>query len=167
MTGIARRELVRRLIAAGTIGSQGELIDALAARGVHVTQATASRDLAALGVVRARRDGRPRYLLPDDVGGRDELAAPGQLRRLLADLPLQIDAAPPLLVLRTVPGGANAIASAIDLSHLDDVVGTVAGDDTIFIACRSAAGLRRVRRHLESLIGVADAAPAPPVLETT
>jgi transcriptional regulator of arginine metabolism len=143
-----RRELVRQLIAGGRIGSQGQLVRELAARGVAVTQATVSRDLAELGAVRGTRGGATRYLLPDDLAEHGDAQAPQLLRRLLADLPLTIDEAPPLLILRTAPGAANAIASAIDLSFLPGVVGTVAGDDTIFVACRDAAALADLRGHL-------------------
>ena len=153
-----RRELVRQLVASGRIHSQAQLVEELTGYGMAVTQATVSRDLAALGVVRGMRGGTPRYLLPDDVAERTEFDASERLRRLLADLPLAIDEAPPLLVLRTAPGAAHAIASALDLSFLPEVVGTVAGDDTIFVACRGRASLRRLRSTLSGLRG-ASAAP--------
>jgi transcriptional regulator of arginine metabolism len=143
-----RQELIRQLLAAGPVRSQHELQDALARRGVAVNQATISRDLAALGVVRGQRGGGPAYLLPDDVAEAPALVAAARLHRLLTDLPISMDAAPPLLVLRTTPGAANAIASSLDAIRHPDVVGTVAGDDTIFIACRGRAGLARVREHL-------------------
>ena len=152
-----RRDQVRRLIAAGGVHTQGELVAALRARGVDVTQATISRDLAGLGVVRGFRGGRLTYLLPDDVSDGAG-AAESRLRRLLADLPLTIAEASPLVVLRTSPGGANAIASAIDLSQWEDVVGTIAGDDTIFVACADAAAMRRFRERLEAFIGQASTA---------
>ena len=148
---IDRRELVRQLVASGRIGTQAQLVRELAAHGVAVTQATVSRDLAELGAARGARGGAMRYLLPDDVTERADAQAPQLLRRLLADLPLTIDAAPPLLILRTAPGAANAIASAIDLSFLPGVVGTVAGDDTIFVACRDATALARLREHLTAV----------------
>jgi transcriptional regulator of arginine metabolism len=148
-----RRELVRQLVASGRIHSQAQLVEELTGYGMAVTQATVSRDLAALGVVRGMRGGTPRYLLPDDVAERTEFDAGERLRRLLADLPLAIDEAPPLLVLRTAPGAAHAIASALDLNFLPGVVGTVAGDDTIFVACRGRASLRRLRSTLSGLRG--------------
>lgn len=151
--GNRRRELVRQLIGSGRIGSQAELVRELESHGVRVTQATVSRDLAALGVVRGAGTGGRRYLLPDDVAERGDPQAPDRLRRLLADLPLAIDEAAPLLVLRTAPGAAHAIASAIDFSFLPGVVGTVAGDDTIFVACRSRDDLRRLRDHLATVRG--------------
>ena len=130
-----RRDQVRRLIAAGGVHTQGELVAALAARGVEVTQATISRDLAGLGVVRGFRGGRHTYLLPDDMTDGTG-AAQARLRRLLADLPLEIAETAPLVVLRTPPGAAQFLASALDRAGLPDVVGTIAGDDTIFVVAR-------------------------------
>ncbi len=158
MSTFERRDLVRRLIATGTIRTQADLVSALAERGMDVTQATVSRDLAGLGVVRGVRGGRLTYLLPDDVTEGAAAAAENRLRRLLADLPLTIAEAPPLVVLRTSPGAANAIASSVDLSAWDEVVGTIAGDDTIFVACADAGAMRRFRERLEAI--VADAARA-------
>jgi transcriptional regulator of arginine metabolism len=151
MGTIERRDQVRRLIAAGGVHTQGELVAALAERGVEVTQATVSRDLAGLGVVRGFRGGRHTYLLPDDMTDGTG-AAQARLRRLLADLPLAIAEAAPLVVLRTSPGAANAIASSIDLSQWGDVVGTIAGDDTIFVACTDAPAMRRFRARLERML---------------
>jgi transcriptional regulator of arginine metabolism len=157
-----RQELIRQLLAAGPVRSQHALQAALAEHGVDVNQATISRDLAALGVVRGSRGGGPAYLLPDDVAEAPAAAAAARLRRLLVDLPLEIDMAPPFLVLRTTPGAANAIASSLDLAHHADVVGTVAGDDTIFVACRGRAAMSRVRDYLTALR--AQGAPAPTAL---
>ncbi len=92
-----RQEQIRQLLASGPVRSQRALQAALGERGVEVNQATISRDLAALGVVRGSRGGGPAYLLPDDIADGPALAAAARLRRLLADLPLEIDAAPPLL----------------------------------------------------------------------
>jgi len=148
---LARRQLIRRLIATGEIHSQEQIVDELGRRGVTVTQATVSRDLAELGVVRGVRNGSPVYLASDDLPGSRDPGAADRLRRLLIDLPLTIDEAAPLLVLRTSPGAANAIARAIDLLPLDGVAGTLAGDDTIFIACRDRNALRRLRAQFEAL----------------
>jgi len=159
MGTIERRDQVRRLIAAGGIHTQAELVAAFRERGAEVTQATISRDLAGLGVVRGFRGGRLTYLLPDDMTDGAG-AAEGRLRRLLADLPLTIAETAPLVVLRTSPGGANAIASAIDLSQWEHVVGTIAGDDTIFVACTDAGAMRRFRARLEAFIGQVSATTA-------
>lgn len=148
---LARRQLIRRLIATGEIHSQEQIVAELAHRSITVTQATISRDFAELGVVRGVRNGQPVYLASDDLPSNRDPGAADRLRRLLLDLPLTIDEASPLLVLRTSPGGANAIARAVDLLPLDGVVGTIAGDDTIFIACRDRNALRRLRAQFEAL----------------
>lgn len=159
-----RRELVRQLVATGRFRSQPEIVEALSQRGSRATQATVSRDLAALGAVRGMRGGAPIYLLPDDVAAPPDTRNEQRLRRLLADLPLTIDEAPPLLVLRTSPGGAHVIASAIDLSNVPGVVGTVAGDDTIFVACRGSDAVTSVRAYLESVqAGASPSVPNTPV----
>jgi transcriptional regulator of arginine metabolism len=157
-----RREVVRQLVATGRFHSQAEIVAALAERGITATQAPVSRDLATLGALRGTRGGSVAYLLPDDVLGVPEATGLDRLRRLIADLPLIIDEAPPLLVLRTAPGAAHVMASAIDLGFLPGVVGTVAGDDTIFVACRDSASLQRLRAQFESLRGVASH-PAEPM----
>jgi transcriptional regulator of arginine metabolism len=155
-----RREVLRRVIAAGGIHTQADLVKALAGRGHRVTQATVSRDLASLGVVRGMRGGQMTYLLPDDVA-EDALGAETRLRRLLSDLPLTIGETAPLVVLRTSPGAANAIAQQIDGSQWPDVVGTIAGDDTIFVACPSRAAMRRVRERLERMLRGGPSTPRP------
>ena len=148
---LARRQLIRRLIATGEIHSQDQIVAELAQRKIKVTQATISRDFAELGVVRGVRYGQPLYLASDDMPANRDPGAADRLRRLLLDLPLTIDEASPLLILRTSPGGANAIARAVDLLPLDGVVGTIAGDDTIFLACRDRNALRRLRAQFEAL----------------
>jgi transcriptional regulator of arginine metabolism len=147
-----RRQLIRELIANGAIHSQEQIVAELARKGVQVTQATVSRDLAALGVVRGVRGGAPVYLPSGgDLPRSHDPAAEQRLRRLLSDLPLDIDEAPPLLVLRTSPGAANAIARALDLLDMHGVVGTLAGDDTIFVACRDRAAIARLHERFSAL----------------
>ncbi len=140
-----RRELVARIIRARRIGTQEELLAALSAAGQRATQATLSRDLARLGARRVSRpDGGSYYELPSDAD------ALGALRAQVSS----IGANASLVVIRTVPGGANAIARAIDVAQVPEVLGTIAGDDTIFIA--PAAGLRtaRLAARLAELLGV-------------
>jgi hypothetical protein len=95
---LARRQLIRRLIATGEIHSQEQVVDELARRGIRVTQATVSRDFAELGVVRGIRNGSPVYLATDDHPTSRDPGAADRLRRLLLDLPLTIDETAPLLV---------------------------------------------------------------------
>jgi len=91
---LARRQMIRRLIATGEIHSQEQIVTELAQRGITVTQATVSRDLAELGVVRGVRGGAPVYLANDDLPGGHDPGAINRLRRLLLDLPLTIDEDP-------------------------------------------------------------------------
>jgi transcriptional regulator of arginine metabolism len=140
LTKAARHARIADLMAAHQIRSQGELADRLAADGVQVTQATLSRDLEELGAVKVRGTdgGAPVYLLPAEGSGPMRLAehAPAKLLRLLRELLTGTDASGNIAVLRTPPGAAHYLASALDKSGLPDVVGTVAGDDTIFVVAR-------------------------------
>jgi transcriptional regulator of arginine metabolism len=141
----SRREAVARILRARRIGTQEELLAALAAAGQRATQATLSRDLARLGARRVSRpDGGAFYELPAET---DALAA------LRAQV-ISVDANASLVVIRTAPGSANAIARAIDLAQAPEVLGTIAGDDTIFVA---PAGVRpaRLAARLGELLGVA------------
>ena len=127
----------------GPVRSQEELAERLAAVGIRVTQATLSRDLDELGAVRLRgRDGVLVYALPtgppDPAGAAaDQHAA---LARAAADLLLSAEASGNLVVLRTPPGAAQLMASMIDRSGLSDVLGTVAGDDTVLVVARDPNG---------------------------
>lgn len=113
------------------VGSQEELVARLGLAGVAATQATVSRDLEELGAVKVRRDGAIRYLLPDQVDSGHSAA---MLDRLLAEWVTEIIEAGALVVMKTPPGSANLVANALDAAGLDGIAGTIAGDDTIFIA---------------------------------
>lgn len=121
-----RRTLIADWLRAGGIAGQEALVARLAEAGVTATQATVSRDLESLGAVKVRQG----YLLADAVRSS---AGPG-LATLLAQWVTSIVAAGPLVVLRTPPGSANIVAHAIDQAALGEVAGTIAGDDTIFVA---------------------------------
>jgi len=140
-----RQRLIADWLRAGEVGSQEELVARLAAAGVSATQATVSRDLEALGAVKVRRG----YAL---AGPGDGAVADGRLARILGEWVIDIVAAGTLLVLRTPPGSANLVANALDNARLEEVAGTIAGDDTIFVALAdgvkpgaAAARLRALR----------------------
>ena len=118
------------------VGSQEELVARLGLAGIAATQATVSRDLDELGAVKLRRDGAIRYVLPDQVEPAQSAA---MLDRLLAEWVTDIFEANGLVVLRTPPGSANLVANALDAEGLKGVAGTIAGDDTIFIALSEGA----------------------------
>jgi transcriptional regulator of arginine metabolism len=129
-----RQEAILSLIARHQIATQEELVERLARVGIHTTQATVSRDIAELGLVRV---GGPdsHYVKPDEgLGAASPAGREDRLRRLLRDLPLTVRRGQGIAVLTTTPGSANSLASAIDAAAWSEVIGTLAGDDTIFVA---------------------------------
>jgi transcriptional regulator of arginine metabolism len=128
-----RHRAIADLIRGGALSSQEELAERLSGLGFAVTQATISRDLEQIGAVKVRRAGQLSYALPEQVQ-----AFPGSgLPSLLRDFVQSIDIAANLVVLKTPPGSAHLIGVALDNSALSEIVGTICGDDTIFIACAS------------------------------
>lgn len=126
-----RQRMIADWLRDSSIGSQEEIVARLGRAGILATQATVSRDLDELGAARVRREGAMRYVLADAKG---DGAAAARLDRLLAEWVLSIIAAGSLLVLKTPPGSANLVANAIDVAKMPEVAGTIAGDDTIFVA---------------------------------
>ncbi len=126
-----RQRMIADWLRSHQVGSQEELVARLGLAGIAATQATVSRDLDELGAVKVRRDGAIRYVLP-------EASTAGQsgamLDRLLAEWVTQIIDANGLIVIKTPPGSANLVANALDAAELEGIAGTIAGDDTIFIA---------------------------------
>lgn len=140
-----RQHAILELIGTREIGSQEDLRVLLHKRGWEVTQSTLSRDLRDLRVARVPTPNGVRYVAgetPGDDGSRASLAA------ILPQLFLSLDGVGPLLVLKTVIGGAQPIASAIDSEASPDILGTIAGDDTILMICRSEGARERVARRL-------------------
>jgi len=154
----ARQQKIIDLLAKHQVRSQTELADLLADAGVHVTQATLSRDLVELDAVRVRtQSGALVYAVPAEGGDRRP-AAPGEtaaaghrLSRLLAELLVSADASANLVVLRTPPGAAQFLASAMDKVEYTDVLGTIAGDDTVLVMSRDPEGGEEIVRRLLAL----------------
>ena len=140
-----RQRHIREIVARMPIGSQAELVDQLSERGFAVTQATVSRDVAQLGLVKVSRADRQVYVSPQDVAGvptdNDE-----PLRRILQDVPVMVGRSGLILVLTATPGTAPLIAEAIDHSRLHEQEGTLAGDNTLLVLF---ADERRLVRWLE------------------
>jgi transcriptional regulator of arginine metabolism len=138
----ARHARIVTLIRSRPVRSQSELGDLLAAEGMSITQATLSRDLEELGAVKVRgTDGTAAaYVIPEEGQGplRTAEQAPDRLKRLLRELLTGADASGNLVVLRTPAGAAQFLASAIDRTGLPDVIGTIAGDDTILVVARQS-----------------------------
>ncbi|QCB93847.1 arginine repressor [Cellulomonas shaoxiangyii] len=158
-TKAARHALITSLLSRGSVHSQGELAERLADEGVHVTQATLSRDLVELRAVKIRTpSGALAYAVPQEGGdrtpattGTEMLAA--RLARLCAELLVTAEASGNLVVLRTPPGAAQFLASAIDHSVLPQVMGTIAGDDTVLVIARGPDGGEAVAARFLALAG--------------
>ncbi|MCY7398832.1 MAG: hypothetical protein LH466_08370 [Sphingomonas bacterium] len=142
-----RQRMIADWLRTQRVGSQEEVVARLALAGLAVTQATVSRDLDELGAVKVRREGMIRYLIPDAV---EPGHAAGRLDRLLAEWVDAIIPAGNLLVVRTPPGSANLIASALDAGQLSDIAGTIAGDDTIFVALADGVDAHAAAERLQA-----------------
>ena len=141
----ARQRLIADWLRSTLVGSQEELVTRLDHAGIVATQATVSRDLDEIGAIKARRDGNIRYLLPETL---DPDHAAAKLDRLLAEWVAGIATAGPLVILRTPPGSANVVAKALDSAGIEGVAGTIAGDDTIFVAVADGMAAGRLAETL-------------------
>ena len=127
-----RQELILRLIRENDISTQEELTNLIRKQGMEVTQATCSRDIKELGIIKITLPNRAtKYCVLDRTGD----TAPGRLLAVFSNSILSVNQAMNIIVIKTLPGMASAAASALDSMHLEDCVGTIAGDDTIFAAC--------------------------------
>ena len=149
-SAVSRREALAALIRSEAIASQRELMARLAAKGFRVTQGTVSRDLVEIGAMRVERGGEVVYALGDVDPG-----LPHRLARVVADLLVSAESSGNIVVLRTPAAAANYLASAIDRAGLDDVLGTVAGDDTVLVVTRDPRGGRRFAGRILAMSGVA------------
>jgi transcriptional regulator of arginine metabolism len=151
-TKAARHARIAELVRTRAIKSQAELVALLAEVGLTVTQATLSRDLEELGAVKLRgADGEPGvYVMPDEGEGplRPSVDAPARMVRVLEELLTSAEANGNLVVLRTPPGAAQYVASALDRSGLPDILGTIAGDDTILVIARDSDGGEQLAEKL-------------------
>jgi transcriptional regulator of arginine metabolism len=146
-----RQTTIREIIEAREVGSQEELRKLLKQRGWDVTQATLSRDLRELGVARVSTPEGARYTLaPSGASAGDGSPV---LEAVLPPLFSTVDGVGEMVVIRTVPGGAQPIARAIDAESWPDILGTLAGDDTILLICRSTAARERLVRRIRALAG--------------
>ena len=146
----ARQAVILDLVAHHVVSSQEELRRLLQGRSLDVTQATLSRDIRDLGLARVGREDGARYMLPEQVGSGDDKPLLGNL---LPQLFSRIDGVGELLVLHTVASGAQPIAEAIDQEGFEEVMGTIAGDDTILIVTRSPAARASLTARLLVLAG--------------
>ena len=146
-----RQSTILEVVNAHTVDSQEELRRLLRHRGWDVTQATLSRDLRELRLVRIPTDDGPRYAPAG--GGNADAEGQATLEGLLPTLVIGVDGVGELLVVRTVTGGAQPVAAALDGAGWPEVLGTIGGDDTILLVCRSAAARERIARRLRDIVG--------------
>jgi len=163
----ARHRRIVELVTHREVRSQTELADLLAESGVRVTQATLSRDLVELDAIKIRtQSGALVYAVPAEGGDRrptapgESAAAGHRLARLCSELLVSADASGNLAVLRTPPGAAQFLASAFDKAELPDLLGTIAGDDTVLLISREPAGGDALARRILALAD-SHAQPAP------
>jgi transcriptional regulator of arginine metabolism len=136
-TKAVRQKTIAALLAEEAVTSQEQIVDHLASQDITATQATVSRDLEDLGAIKVRMPGGvAAYAIPDHP--HEQVLPAGHLRRVFTEWVVGADASANIVVLRTLPGSAHVVASAIDRSGLDEVLGTVAGDDTLMVV--AAAG---------------------------
>ena len=151
-----RQHVVARLLERHAVASQTMLVQLLADEGVTATQATVSRDLEELGAVKVRLPGgESAYALPELPV--QQVAPADHLRRVLGEWAVEVSSSQNLVVVRTPPGCAHVVASALDRSGLEDVVGTVAGDDTVLVVVAEGGSAQRLADRLASAAGLAPA----------
>lgn len=163
----ARQQQIIDLLGHHDVHSQTELSELLAGKGVHVTQATLSRDLLELDAVKVRaQSGALVYAVPAEGGdrrptpARDSAATAARLARLCGELLVSAESSANLVVLRTPPGAAQFLASAFDKSELTGILGTIAGDDTVLVIGRDPAGGDALARRFLALADRSNADPA-------
>jgi transcriptional regulator of arginine metabolism len=159
-----RQHRVAKLLEAQPVASQAQLVELLAAEGIDATQTTVSRDLEELGAVKVRLPGdQTAYALPELPV--EQIAPVDHLRRVLGEWVVEVASSGNVVVLRTPPGCAHVVGSALDRSGLDGLVGTVAGDDTVMVVVAEDLPGREMADHLATLAGLAHTR-SPAVHET-
>lgn len=148
-----RQQAISRIIARHNVSSQPQLKSLLEKDGITATQATVSRDLEELGAVKVRvAGGESRYAIPEYEP--DRIAPSDQLRRVLSEWVAEVTHSGPLVVVRTPPGCAHVVGSALDRSAMTGLVGTVAGDDTLLCVASEQLGGRKLADQIRALAGV-------------
>jgi transcriptional regulator of arginine metabolism len=152
-TKAQRQHRIARLLEANSVASQPQLVELLAAEGIQATQATVSRDLEEMGAVLVRMPGGERtYAIPEHAWERP--APEDHLRRMLGEWVVEVNHSGNIVVLRTPPGSAHVVASALDRASLPDIIGTVAGDDTLMVVCADKVPGSTVAKRLSTLAGL-------------
>ena len=143
-----RHRRILDLIARESILTQEDLVERLAGSGLHVTQATLSRDIKELGLVKTGEG----YATPSELGGESVATTP-PLSHLLREFVTDVKEAQNLLVIRTSPGSAQPVAAALDAEQWPELLGTLAGDDTILVVTSSTKHGHELGKRLRELMG--------------
>jgi transcriptional regulator of arginine metabolism len=146
-----RQRAIVDMLREGPARSPEEVAAQLSGSGFAVTQATVARDLEQIGAVKVKREGKLGYALPEKLGERNWAA--DRLGRIFAEWVQSVDCSGNLVVVRTPPGSAHLVGLAVDQAKLPEVVGTIAGDDALFIAVRSGLPPEPLAQRLRDLMG--------------
>lgn len=150
MSRHTREQAILEIIEANVVHNQAQLVGFLQARGIATTQATVSRDIKRLGLIKRPALDAYRYASPETVSGRRR--GRQQLRQACEQFLTKISSGDSLLVLRTLTGRANALAVAIDECNISEITGTLAGDDTVLLVMRETEDRAKVRQMLEEMV---------------
>ncbi|NLC76610.1 MAG: arginine repressor [Clostridia bacterium] len=146
----ARQRKIIDIITQQVICTQDELVKTLAKKGFKVTQATISRDIKELGLIKVPSEGNLyRYALPADTRTPNPLA---RLHKVFRDSVVKVDYSENIIVIRTLTGNAHAVAACLDHSEWEEVLGTVAGDDTIMVVVKPKSAVEKIYRTLTKLL---------------
>ncbi len=153
MSKTSRQHQIIQLLGDVAVTSQSQLVELLEAEGIEATQATVSRDLEDIGAIKVRVPGGDLvYGLPEH--SNEQVAPPDHLRRVLSDWVAEVAYSHNIVMVRTPPGSAHVVASALDRSNLDGVIGTVAGDDSIMIVASEDTTGKALAGQLSDLAGI-------------
>ncbi|MDO5015727.1 MAG: arginine repressor [Eubacteriales bacterium] len=147
-----RQSRILQIVKNQTVGTQAELVQALRELGLEVTQATVSRDIKELGIIKVATASGDQIYVPMHQSGE---GASGRFMKVFREAVTSIHTSDSLVIVKTLPGMAQAAASALDSMHLDNLIGSIAGDDNVFIATPSAKDAESMRDHLITLSHIA------------
>jgi transcriptional regulator of arginine metabolism len=149
-----RRHVIAQLLTDNTVTSQEQLAELLSEEGIEATQATVSRDLEEIGAVKVRVPGMERTVYALAELPKDQVVPTEHLRRVLGEWVVDVASSGNLVVLRTPPGSAHVVASALDRTSVDGVIGTVAGDDTVLVVAAADGGGAELADRLAEIAGL-------------
>ena len=148
-----RQYKIAKILQTSPVSSQSELVSLLAEEGIVATQATVSRDLDELGAIKIKSfDGSGIYAIPELP--KDQTSTLDHLKRVMSEWVVELGVSANIVMLRTPPGCAHVVASALDRSKMDGLLGTVAGDDTLLVVADDSDGGNGLARRLAELAGL-------------